>query len=134
MGSLARVLFCGGLLFLLMMFVAGVAPGGSGAATDDDPVDRDCPNPYDPVTGEFIGFSQYPLGPGQTVDFPSKIDDDGYVGPDETPIDLDGDGIPDAEFEPPISVSGQGGPVYRCENDPASFSGGYGNPTGDNAG
>jgi hypothetical protein len=130
-------------LLLLGLCVVGVmvlngsnAPGGLGAANDDDPEDRLCPNPYDPLTGEFVGFSDYPinLGPSQTVDFPSKLDKDGFIGPDEIPIDLDGDGTPDVEFEPPISVSGQGEAVYRCTNDPAVFSGGYGNPTGGDAG
>ena len=118
----------------LVILTAATAPGGAGAANDDDPEDRLCPNPYDPITGAFVGFSDYPIGPTQTVDFPAKLDKDGFIGPDETPIDLDGDGTPDVEFEPDLSVTGQGGAVYRCTNDPAAFSGGYGNPTGGDAG
>jgi hypothetical protein len=83
-----------GLCVLGLFFVGFAAVVSGGAANDDDPEDRLCPNPYDPITGEFTGFSDYPVGPSRTVDFPAKLDKDGFIGPNETPIDLDGDGTP----------------------------------------
>jgi hypothetical protein len=118
--------FAGFVFFSNASFVpGGGADDGGGSSSAPS---RDCPNPYNPLTGEFEGFSDYPiaLGPTQTVDFPAKLDRDGFAGPDEFVL-------PDGtEVEPETSVTGQGEAVYRCAGN-GSFSGGYGNPTGGDA-
>jgi len=117
----------------------------TGPFTRNEAPDRDCPNPYDPVTGQFVGFSEYQIdmGSSQGVFFPGRLEPgatgtDGWVGPDETPVDLDGDGTPDAVFEPDHGITHPGGnPVYRCSGTGGfdlAGNGGYGNPQGDNAG
>ena len=141
------------LVGLLILVWPSAAPAGGGFRTTppdftrNQAPDKTCPNPYDPVTGRFVGFSQYfiDLGPGQSQFFagglePGASGTDKFVGPDEIPVDLTipPDGVPDAVFEPDLTVTGPAGmPVYRCLGTGGFDLGGvsgYGNPTGDNAG